>query len=542
MTDTFDYIVVGAGSAGSTLATRLCESGASVCVLEAGPSDNHPYVKMPAGFIKMVTSQKYAWQYKTEPGEPLGGRQVNIAQGKTLGGSSSINGLVYNRGQPDDYNKWEQLGNPGWGYRDILPYFKRSETRLGELDETYRGTTGELKVSDIDWKHPLCDAFIDGVVALGIPRNPDHNAGDQAGVGYYQRTIYRTRRMSTAAAFLHPARKQHGQRLDVRTEAHVTRIVIEQHRATGVEYLAGGEHGTPKTVHANCEVIVCAGTVNSPRLLQISGVGPGELLNEINVKPVHVLAGVGENFQDHFAIRMVARVANGDSINDRTRWPRLGFEALNWLFRRPSVLGLSPSLAHVFWRSNESLDYPDLQMTFTPASYQDGQVGLLDDYPGMTCGCWQHRPESRGYIRAASSSPFDSPRVQPNYLALEVDRQALVGGIKLARRFLSTPELSGFGVTETHPGPDAQSDDELLDWARDTGSTVYHLVGTCRMGPKSDPMSVVDAELKVHGLDALRVVDASVMPAVTSGNTNAPTIMIAEKAADMILGRSISAQ
>lgn len=536
--DTFDYVIVGAGSAGSLLANRLCEDGASVCLLESGPRDLHPFVHMPAGFIKILSNKSYTWQFEAEAGEPLGGRKIAIPQGRTLGGSSSINGLVYNRGQRQDYDDWAARGNHGWSYAEILPYFMRSEGRLGIVDESYRGTRGELKVSDIDWQHPLCDAFVDGVEQLGIPRNRDHNAGDQTGVGYYQRTIYKTRRMSSARAFLRPAQKLYKKTLDVRTGCMAQRIVFDNNRASAVQYLSGGPGGVVEQVRARREVIVSAGTINSARLLQVSGVGPGPLLSDLGIPIVATVAGVGENFQDHFGVRMVASVSGTDSINDRVRMPSLALEGVKWLLRRPSVLGLSPSLAHVFWKSNDALDHPDLQFTFTPASYAEGQVGLLDNFAGVTCGVWQHRPQSVGYVRARSGDVSQAPEIQPNYLGVEEDRRALTAGIRLARKFLSSDPLKKYSIQEKQPGADASTDDELLDWARDTGSTVYHLVGTCRMGPDSDPSAVVDSQLRVRGVDGLRVVDASIMPSVTSGNTNAPTIMIAEKAADMIRGRS----
>lgn len=536
-TDIFDYVIVGAGSAGSVLANRLCEDGASVCVLESGPRDRHPYIHIPAGFIKILSNPKYTWQFKTEAGEPLGGRQIAIPQGRTLGGSSSVNGLVYNRGQRDDYDNWAARGNNGWRYADVLPYFIRSENRLGLINDRYRGTTGELHISDIDWQHPLCDAFIDGVKSLGIPANPDHNADLQIGVGYYQRTIYKTRRWSTARAFLHPAERRYRKTLKVITDAQCHHLLFEDRRAVGVEYCHSGDQDTSNQIRARREVIVSAGTVNSARLLQISGIGPGPLLNDLGVPIIATLPGVGENFQDHFGIRMVAAVSNTDSINDRVKLHNLSREAINWALRRPSVLGLSPSLAHVFWKSRPELQRPDLQFTFTPASYAEGQVGLLDKFPGVTCGTWQHRPESTGYVRAKSTNIFDPPAIQPNYLGMESDRRVLLAGIRLARQFLNTDAMRRFSVDEKQPGAAATSDDDLLDWARETGSTTYHLVGTCRMGPESDPTAVVDNQLRVRGVDALRVVDASVMPCLTSGNTNAATIMIAEKAADMIRGR-----
>ncbi len=363
----FDYVIVGAGSAGSVLAGRLSEDDATtVCVLEAGPRDWHPYIHIPAGFIKAINHPGLSWQFRTEPTERTGGRGIATVQGRTLGGSSAINGLVYNRGQHLDYDGWAQRGNRGWGYADVLPYFKRCEGRIGDGDDRYRGRDGSLAVSDIDWTHPLCDAFIEGVAGLGIPRNPDHNAGEQTGVGYYQRTIHRTRRVSAARAYLRAAMRR--QTVAVRPNAEAMAILFEARRAVGVRYAKGGRGGRSREVRARREVILCGGTVNSPKLLQISGVGPAGLLNEIGTPVVHAVPGVGENFKDHYAIRLVARVRGVDTINDRARMPRLARELLNWTLRRPSILGLSPSLAHVFWKSDQALDLPDLQFTFTPAS------------------------------------------------------------------------------------------------------------------------------------------------------------------------------
>ncbi|MEZ5934523.1 MAG: GMC family oxidoreductase N-terminal domain-containing protein [Alphaproteobacteria bacterium] len=532
--DAFDYIVIGAGSAGAIVAARLSErQGVRVCVLEAGPPDRHPYLHVPGGFIKVLANPTLTWQFATEPTERTADRPITFAQGRTLGGSSAVNGLIYNRGQPMDYDVWAQRGNPGWSYQDVLPFFKRSEGRIGAGDDEIRGRDGPLKVTDIDWHHPLCAAFVEGVEALGIPRNPDHNDGQQAGVGYYQRTIFRTRRVSTARSFLHPATR--GGRIDVRTRAQVIGIRLEKGRAVGVDYIHENMPGRVHRLHATSEVILCAGAINSPKLLQISGIGPSDVLEEAGIAVRHELQGVGRNLQDHYAVRMVARVKNIDTINDRVKFPRLAWEGLNWLLGRPSVLGLSPSLAHVFWMSAEGLEQPDLQFTFTPASYSKGRPGLLDSFPGMTCGVWQHRPESVGWTRVRSVDPFEAPVIQPNYLDAEADRRALLGGIRLARDFLGTAALSPWFDGETAPGAAAVTDRDLLDWAYREGSTAYHLVGSCRMGPAADPDAVVDSDLRVHGLDGLRVVDASVMPTVTSGNTNAPTMMIAEKASAMIL-------
>jgi choline dehydrogenase len=534
--DTFDYVIVGAGAAGSVLSGRLSEDpNVTVCVLEAGPPDNHPYIHVPAGFIKMLFNPKYTWQFKTEPGEGTAGRQIPTTQGRTLGGGSSINGMVYNRGQPADFNNWAQRGNRGWGYADILPYFKRGERRIGLADERVHGREGNIPVTDMDWFHPVCTAFMDGAVGMGIPRNADYNDGEQEGVGYFQRAIHKGWRRSAARMFLHPARARGN--LEVRTDARAEKILFDARRATGVQYINDLDRSTRRIVHARREVIVSSGTVNTARLLQVSGIGAASLLGELGVPVVHELRGVGENFRDHYSVRLVARVKNIRTMNEMSKGFALAGQMARWATGRPSILALTPSLVHWFWKSDESMDLADMQGVFSPASYKDGFVGLLDDFPGMTCGVWQHRPESIGYVRARSADVFEDPMIQPNYLADSIDRRVLVAGMKLARRLLESPELAPYYDREELPGTGIQTDDELLDFARRYGSTCYHLIGTARMGPATDPSAVVDDQLRVHGMHGLRVVDASIMPNMPSSNTYASTMMIAEKASDMIRGR-----
>jgi choline dehydrogenase len=534
--DVFDYIIVGSGSAGSLLAARLSEESAiTVCLLEAGQRDWHPFIHLPAGYIKMLQNPAFTWSFRAEPSTGTAGRSIATTHGRVLGGSSSINGLVYNRGQAIDFDQWAQSGNRGWSYSDVLPYFRRSEKRLGLADKTYRGRDGALPVTDIDWKHPLCDAFIAGAETLGIPRNPDYNGGIQDGVGFYQRVIHRGLRVSSAKAFLKPAMRRPN--LSVRTVALATRIELDGRRATGVSYRR--PDGQTATVRARREIILCCGALNSPKLLELSGIGGGAVLREIGITPVVELPGVGENLRDHYAVRMTAKVRNVETINEKSRGWRLAKEAALWALGRPSILALSPSLVHVFWKSDEALDRPDLQITFTPASYREGIAGLLDTYPGMTIGVWQQRPASPGYVHASSNDPHILPRIQPNYLSSSIDQRALIGGVRLARRLFRTDALKPYYDHEISPDPKLEREDELLDYARRMGSTVFHLTGSCRMGPSTDPTAVVGPNLKVHGLEALRVADASVMPSMPSANTNAATYMIAEKAADMILGREI---
>ena len=532
--DEFDYIIIGAGAAGSVLANRLSENpSATVCVLEAGPPDRNPWIHIPAGFTKTLFDPACTWQFKTEATQNTGGRRISTTQGRTLGGSSSVNGMIYNRGQPADFDSWAQRGNRGWGYADVLPYFRRSERRIGFGDDGVRGREGHLPITDMDWINPVSEAFIAGCIGLGIPRNPDYNSGDQAGVGYFQRAILNGRRVSAARAFLKPAMSRPN--LDVRTNARASAVVLEGKRAVGVRYLLE-RGGTPREVHARREVIVSAGTVNTARLLQVSGIGPVELLGRIGVPVLHALRGVGENFRDHYATRFVVRAKEGvRTLNEFARGWRLASQVARWGLRQPSILAVAPSHVHVFWKSDEALDAPDLQCVFTPGSYKEGKTYILDDYPGMSAGAWQHRPESTGWVRARSTDVFEDPEIQPNYLSDPMDRRVHLGGMRLVRRMLSTPELAPFVDCEIMPGREVQSDDELLDFSRRSGTTTFHLIGTARMGPETDPSAVVDDRLRVHGIAALRVVDAAIMPSMPSANTSATTLMIAEKAAELMI-------
>mgnify|MGYP003700653843 CR=1 FL=1 len=536
--DEFDFVIVGAGAAGCVLANRLSVDGAgTVCVLEAGGADRHPYITIPAGFVKTLYGDRFVWRFETEAGDALGGRSVALPQGKVVGGSSSVNGMVYNRGQRADFDVWAQMGNRGWGFDDLLPYFKRSERRIGpgpgSVDDATRGRTGELPITDIDWFNPVAEAFLDAADGLGIPRAADYNSGFQFGSGYFQRYIHKGRRVSAAAAFLRPALDRPNVALKTRVQA--TQVVLDQGRATGVAYRT--PDGQEATITARREVILSAGAANSPKLLQISGIGPADLLREIGAPVRHALQGVGENLRDHYSVRMTARAKNVKTINEYARWPRLPLEVAKWALGRPSVLALCPTIAFVHGKSRPDLEDADLRILFTPGSYQDGKVYVLDEYPGMTCGAAQPRPVSTGFVRARSTDPADAPRIQPNYLAAEEDRRITLAGLRLSRALLNAPELARYFEVETLPGPDCRTDDELLDFARRRGNTGYHLVGTCRMGPEGDAQSVVDDRLRVIGLDRLRVVDASIMPLLPSANTFAATIAIAEKGADLILGR-----
>ncbi len=533
MDDSFDYVIVGSGAAGCVLADRLTEGGdATVCVLEAGIADRHPLIRVPVGFVKTLYNPAFTWPFTADPNPALGGRKVGLPQGRIVGGSTSVNGLAYSRGHAADFDDWAERGNAGWGYADVLPYFKRSERRIGPGDDTYRGRTGGLPVSSPDWPSPLCEAFISGAGELGVPRNDDYNGAAQEGAGYFQRIIERGRRVSAADAFLHPAVKRG--RVDLRIGAEATRILFEGKRATGIRYRQGGAE---RTVTARREVLLCGGTLNTPKLLQLSGVGPAALLSAHGIGVRQDLPGVGENLRDHFTVRIAARARNASTINERSRGWRLGMEVARWMAGRPSIIALSPSLVHVFWKSRPELNRGDIQVLFTPASYQEGKTYVLDDFPGMSCGARQQRPESRGYVRITSADPSAPAAVQPNYLAEENDQQVLVAALKLARALLNSRAMAPYLVAETLPGAAVSSDDEWLDYARRRGGTAYHLVGSCRMGPPGDKTAVVDDALRVYGFDGLRIVDASIMPQVPSANTMAASLMVGEKAADMVLGR-----
>jgi len=534
--DSFDYVIIGAGSAGCILANRLTADGKhSVCLLEAGPRDWHPYLHIPAGFIKTLTNPNVNWMYEAEPSHWTGGRAIGVPRGKTLGGSSSINGHIYNRGQRMDFDNWAQRGNQGWGYADVLPYFRRCERRIGGGDDTFRGRNGNLTVTDLNYTHPLCEAFMQGAGELGIPRNADYNGAVQEGISYVQRTAHNRRRVSTARAFLNPAKSRPN--LTVRTGAHATRILLDGKRATGVEYANGGRGGAIVQVHANREVILSGGAINSPQLLQLSGIGPGGLLQSLGIAIQHELAGVGENLRDHYAPRFSARVKNIETINELARGYKFIGEVAKYFLGGKSIVNLSPSMVYGFWHSDPAARSNDLQFIFTPASYKQGVHGLLDDHPGFTVAAWQHRPQSKGWVRARTADPFEKPIIQPNYLADEGDRKVIVSAMKLARRLMHTDAMKPYLGFEEYPGDQVQGDDELLEAARDVASTTFHVMGTCRMGPAADPTAVVDDRLCVRGLEGLRVIDASVMPAMISANLNAATMMIGEKGADLVLGR-----
>jgi len=472
------------------------------------------------------------WMYKGAGSPGLNGRAIDHARGKTLGGSGAINGHIYNRGQRADFDLWASQGNRGWGYEDVLPYFRKSERRIGGGDAGYHGSDGPFAVTDIDEPDALSDAFIRGAVSLGVPLNPDYNGRVQEGISYAQRSVHRGRRVSPARTFLYPAMKRGNTR--VLTGAHVERILVEDGRATGVRYRVGGREGPARTIRAGREVILCAGAIGSPQLLQVSGIGDPALLQSLGIPVVHALPGVGRNFRDHYAVRSVVRIRGAKTINQRARGLPLVGEVLRYALTRRGALALTPTLVYCFWKSDPSLVAGDIQLTFTPASYPEGVQSGLDAFPGATVACWQQRPLSAGHVRAVSADAFVPPEIQGNFLAEAEDRRVLLAAMRFSRQVLASEPFKPFVAEELWPGVSRQSDEELLDHARRTGNTAYHPMGTCRMGPAEREDSVVDDALRVHGVRGLRVADASIMPMIPSANLNASVLMIGEKAAEMV--------
>jgi choline dehydrogenase len=523
----FDYVIVGAGPAGCVLANRLsADPSARVLLLEAGGRDNYIWIHIPVGYLYCMGNKRTDWCFTTEAEPGLNGRALAYPRGKVLGGCSSINGMIYMRGQARDYDQWRQLGNAGWSWDEVLPYFKRSQDQARGADGIH-GVGGEARVEEQRLSWEILDAFREAAAETGIAKTDDFNRGSNEGCGYFQVTQRRGIRRSAARGFLHPVMKRPN--LTVTTHAQARRIRLDGRRATGVEFWRDGE---ASFAAASREVILCAGAVGSPQLLQVSGIGPGELLQRHGIDIRHALPGVGENLQDHLQVRLAYKVSNTKTLNERANrvLGRLGIGLEYALFRR-GPMSMAPSQLGAFVKSDPSRGTPDLQYHVQPLTLE--RFGeKLHEFPAFTAAVCNLRPTSRGTIRIAGPDPREAPSIKPNYLATEEDRRVAVAGIRLTRRIVAAPALGRFSPEEFKPGPAAQSDAELARAAGDIATTIFHPVGTCRMGP--DELAVVDERLRVHGIAGLRVVDASIMPTITSGNTNAPTVMIGEKAADMI--------
>ena len=532
-----DFIVVGAGSAGCTLAGRLSEDPQTrVLLLEAGPPDSSIWIHLPIGYGKTMWDPKVNWCFETEPDPGMNGRKIYWPRGKTLGGSSSINGLIYIRGQREDYDHWAALGNEGWSYDECLPYFKRAEGNQRGSSE-FHGGEGPLKISDIGAKHELIEAFIEGAKQVGVPRTDDFNGARQEGAGYYQLTTHKGWRCSAAKAYLKPARQRSN--LQVRTGAHVTGLIFDDRpdsrRVVGVRYLL---NGVPMTARCNAEVLLAAGALLTPQLLQLSGIGPAGLLQRLGIQVVHALPGVGENLQDHLQVRLYYEctqpITTNDELNSWFGQMKIGMQ---WLFKRSGPLAIGINQGGCFMHALKDAEgrpvaaTPDIQFHVSTLS-ADMAGGTVHPFSGFTLSVCQLRPESRGTVQIRSTDPLQPPAMQANYLATELDRQTTVAGVKAARAIAAAPAMRPYVKREFKPGPGTSDDAALLEFCRNHGATIFHPSGTARMG--NDAMAVVDARLRVHGVEGLRVVDCSVMPTLVSGNTHAPVVMMAEKAVDMI--------
>jgi choline dehydrogenase len=527
---TYDYIVVGAGSAGAVVANRLsADPRNKVLLLEAG-APGHPWSRIPVGSARLLTNPAANWLYASEPEANTNGRKLPVPRGKLLGGSSSINGMAFVRGQAQDFDTWAQMGNQGWSYDEVLPFFKRMESYQGDGDDHFRGRQGPLRVTNPEPRDTLFATLIKAAAEVGIMHASDYNGARQDGIAMSQATIASGRRMSTARCYLDPIRKR--QNLRIETGALTEALLLEGKRCTGVRYSVAG---TAHQARAAREVVVSAGSINSPQLLELSGIGQPERLQNLGIEVRQALPGVGENLRDHYAPRTRWAIGTkGITFNDRGRGLGLVGQALRYVLSQPSMLGMVGAPMRAFVRSREGLEAPDLMLGWVPMLTEPGPKGpRLSRQSGMTCYAHPMRPESKGHIHIAAADPKRPPTINFNFLSSPVDAELTVHAVRIARSIMTAPAMAPLRVTEIAPGTSQTSDAEILDWVKRVAETTYHPVGTCRMG--ADAMAVVDAKLRVHGIYGLRVSDASIMPTLTSGNTNAPSIMIGERAADMVL-------
>lgn len=530
----FDFVIVGAGSAGCVLANRLSADGKhKVALLEAGGKDRYPWIHIPVGYFKTMGNPKTDWGYETEPDPGLNGRALKWPRGRVLGGSSSINGLLYVRGQAADYDHWRQMGNSGWGWDDVLPLFKRAEN-YSAGDNDLRGRDGPLSVSPSAVSREVVDRYLDAAVNVGYPRNEDYNGADQEGVAHFQLTMHRGRRCSSAVAYLNPAKSRPN--LTVLTHCAAEKLIFDGKRVTGINVIQNGQR---KTIKARNEIILSAGAIGSPQILMVSGIGPFDELSKHGIETIVASEGVGKNLQDHLQARPVYKTTLSTINTEINSLVKQGLIALHYAATRTGPMTMAASLGTAFLKTRPDMDQPDIQFHVQPFS-ASGKINKPHDFNAFTASVLQMRPESAGHLELASADISDYPKIHPNYLATKTDQDTIVEGIRIARRIARAEPVASVITEEYTPGADLSDDDYdgLLNWARDTATTIYHPTGTCKMG--SDPMAVVDDRLRVRGIEGLRVADCSIMPKIVSGNTNAPAIMIGEKCSDMVLEDALS--